>query len=235
MPKSGGERSGAKPARRGARWAARGGRRAEPDARGRSRAPEAVVPPARPRLGSAELDALLAPHAIDRARYPVLVVGIRGYYMKTLGDPASNDRGIYDDAIFLSSPSAMAAFNGNVDPSAYRPGHGVGAEKGMASLKPGAWFVHRFDKHRGKYLALCQRAGPVTVVRDGENGPYETTGLYGINIHRGGYTTTSSEGCQTIHPSQWESFIALAVDQAKRYHGEAWKDAVIPYVLLANG
>lgn len=193
------------------------------------------MPPSRPRLGSRELEALLAPFTIDRERYPVLVAGIRGYYRRTLGDPEANDRGIYDDALFLSSPSAMAAFNGNVDPSSYRPGHGEGAQKGMASLKPGAWFVHRFDAHRGKYLALCQRAGPVTVVRDGENGPYETEGWYGINIHRGGWTATSSEGCQTIHPSQWDAFITLAVDQAKRYHGAAWRRAVIPYVLLENG
>lgn len=95
------------------------------------------MPPSRPRLGSRELEALLAPFAIDRERYPVLVAGIRGTYRRTLGDPEENDRGIYDDALFLSSPSAMAAFNGNVDPSSYRPGHGEGAQKGMASLKPG--------------------------------------------------------------------------------------------------
>ena len=102
----------------------------------------------------------------------------------------------------------------------------------MASLKPGAWFVHKFDQHRGKYLALCQRLGPVTVVRDG-NPPYEDTGSnFGINIHRGSYNATSSLGCQTIHPDQWTSFIGLAVDQAKRYFVDRWDKVVIPYVLL---
>jgi hypothetical protein len=91
--------------------------------------------------------------------------------------------------------------------------------------------VHQFDLHRQKYLALCQRAGPVTVTRDGDP-PYPDQGYFGINIHRGGYGTTGSEGCQTILPDQWDSFIALAVDQAKRYHGRTWKAAVIPYVLV---
>lgn len=43
-----------------------------------------------------------------------------------------------------------------------------------------------------------------------------------------------SDGCQTIHPDQWESFIALAVDQAKRYHGDKWNKMVIPYILPEN-
>jgi hypothetical protein len=185
----------------------------------------------KPRLSSAQLDVLLQPFNLDRQRFPVIVVGQRGYYRDTMGAPGVNDRGIYDDAIFLVSPSAFVSFNANTDPSSYRKGHGTGNTKGMASLKPGAWFVHQFANHKGKYLALCQRAGPVTVIRDGDP-PYEDTGMFGINIHRGGYTTTSSLGCQTIHPGQWDSFISLAVDQAQRYHGNQWNSVVIPYTLL---
>jgi hypothetical protein len=190
-----------------------------------------IAPTGKPRLASAALEALLAPFAIDRVLHPLVVVGLRGYYRDSLGAPGVNDRGIYDDALFVHSPSAMAAFNGNTDPTAYRKGSGTGGTKGMASLDPGAWFVHQFDLHRGSYLALCQRAGPVTVTRDGDP-PYQDQGYLGINIHRGGYRTTGSEGCQTIVPDQWEAFIALAVDQAKRYHGATWRKAVIPYVLL---
>lgn len=69
------------------------------------------------------------------------------------------------------------------------------------------------------------------LLRDGTP-PYEDTGDFGINIHRGGYGTTSSLGCQTIHPEQWDSFITLAMDQAKRYFGSEWKKRVVPYVLL---
>ena len=103
----------------------------------------------------------------------------------------------------------------------------------MATLKPGLWIVHKFDLHRGKYLALCQRLGEVTVVRDGSP-DYDDSGNFGINIHRGSYNSTSSEGCQTIHPTQWESFITLAQDQAKRHFGSRWNKVAIPYILIEN-
>jgi lysozyme len=191
-----------------------------------------IVPVEKPRLSSSELRALIAPYAIDRAKYPIVVVGIRGYYKNSMGAPAVNDRGIYDDALFIESDQAMVAFNGNTDPSSYLAGTGTEDSKGMASLNPGAWFVHKFDLHQKKYLALCQRAGSVTVTRDG-NPPYSDTGMFGINIHKGGYNSTSSKGCQTIHPGQWESFISLSQDQAKRYFGSSWKTKVIPYILIA--
>jgi lysozyme len=187
----------------------------------------------KPRLTAAQLRELLTRYAIDRTKHPFIVVGIRGYYRDNMGAPGVNDRGIYDDAIFIDSPSVMAAYNGNTDPSAYRKGKGTGSQKGMASLNPGAWFAHRFDKHNGKYLALCQRLAAVTVTRDGDP-PYPDTGYHGINIHKGSYRGTSSIGCQTVHPDQWDSFIALAVDQAKRYHDARWNKVVIPYVLIAT-
>lgn len=190
-----------------------------------------ITPAERPRLSSTELRKRIARFGIDRAAYPVVVVGIRGYYKNRMGAPGVNDRGIYDDAIFIESTQGMVAFNGNTDPSAYRAGSGRGANKGMASLNPGAWFVHRFDLHRGQYLALCQRAGPVTVTRDGDP-PYPDTGLFGINIHRGSYNGTSSQGCQTIHPAQWDSFIATAQDQVRRYFPDDWRRQTVPYVLL---
>jgi hypothetical protein len=195
--------------------------------------PTPIIPAGKPRLSSTELNARLSHFpSLDRSLHPLVVVGIRGYYKNSMGAPSVNDRGIYDDALFIDSPSVTAAFNGNTDPSAYRKGKGKGAGKGMASLMPGAWFAHCFDKHQGKYLALCQRLGSVTVQRDGTP-PYLDQGSgFGINIHRGGLRTTSSEGCQTVHPEQWPSFIQLAIDQAKRYHGSQWNKVIIPYVLL---
>jgi hypothetical protein len=195
-----------------------------------------VIPKTRPRLTGAELEERLAPFAIDREKHPLIVVGIRGYYKDSMGAPHVNDRKLYDDAIFVHSPSVFAAYNGNTDPDFVRKGIGTADKtKGMASLNPGAWFVHRFDNHHGKYLALCQRAGEVEVTRDGINGPYLDRGAgFGINIHRGGNTRPGSEGCQTLHPSQWDSFINLVVDQAKRYFGTKWKSTTIPYVLLVE-
>lgn len=184
----------------------------------------------RPMITREDLHARLHELQIDRSLHPLVVVGMRGYY-PDLGAPGTNDRGLYDDAIVIDAPASFATFNGNTDPSRYRPGTGTGSAKGMATLNPGVWYAHRFDLHSGRYLALCQRLGQVTVTRDG-NPPYPDTGMFGINIHRGGYNTTSSEGCQTVHPDQWKSFIELSIDHAKRWHGARWNEVVIPYVLL---
>ena len=190
------------------------------------------IPPSRPNLSRENLHARIAVHNINRSEHPLLIIGIRGYYRNTMGAPGANDRGIYDDALFIETPEATVSYNGNTDPSRYRKGQGKGAGKGMACLMAGAYFAHRFALHRGKYTALCQKSGAVSVMRDGEN-PYVDTGYFGINIHRGELSTTSSLGCQTVHPSQWDSFINLALDQAKRYFGAVeYKRATIPYILL---
>ncbi|MES2924520.1 MAG: hypothetical protein V4819_23410 [Verrucomicrobiota bacterium] len=199
----------------------------------------AAVPASRPRISLADLAAKLAPYQIDRIKYPLVVVGIRGYYMDTMGQPGVNDRGMYDDAIFIHSPAGFAGYNGNTDPSKVRPGSGFNeGTKGMARLNPGAWYAHKIDYHgskvHGPYRAICQRLGKVTVTRDGKDGKdYEDTGAdFGINIHKGSYNGTSSAGCQTLHPDQWGSFIELAMDLAKRYYGAKWDKTVVPYILI---
>jgi hypothetical protein len=192
-----------------------------------------LIPGSKPRLSATALNARIGPLGVDRTKHPVVIVGLRGYYKNSMGAPGVNDRGIYDDAIFIDTPSGTIAYNGNTDPSRYRKGRRRGAGKGMASLKPGVWYAHRFGKHRRQYLALCQLAGDVTVIRDGDP-PYEDTGRFGINIHRGSHDGTASLGCQTIHPDQWPSFINTAVDQVKRYFAERWNRETIPYILLED-
>jgi hypothetical protein len=209
---------------------------ATPPATRSTRARGTVLPSSRPRLTQADLASKLAPFNLDRGKHPLVVVGIRGYYMDTMGQPGVNDRGIYDDAIFIDSADGFASYNGNTDPSKFRPGSGFNDRtKGIAKLKAGVWLAHKLDYHgsrvHGPYRAICQRLGKVTVIRDGTP-PYEDTGNFGINIHKGGYQGTSSEGCQTLHPDQWDSFINLAMDLAKRYFGIKWESTVIPYVLI---
>jgi lysozyme len=151
------------------------------------------------------------------------LVGRRGYYANTMGAPGQNDRGIFDDAIFLVTEYGVQAFNGNTDPSITRPG--------MAVLAPGRYWYQLGIHNRSKdpklhphYEALIQ-ASPVTVDRDGQD---EETGWFGINIHRAG-VGTSSEGCQTIYRPQWDEFIA-AVKAAMAAAGVA----KILYVLTAR-
>jgi hypothetical protein len=180
----------------------------------------------------AQIEALAAQHGLNPATDRLYVVGVRGYYRDTMGVAGANDRGVYDDALFLVTPDWFGAFNGNTDPSRFRAGVGTGAAKGIAMLVPGLYRVHRFDIHNGKYMALCERAGPVRVLRDGSPRPYEDVGSFGINIHRGGDGTTSSLGCQTIPPSEWAEFYGKAEAAAKALFGNAWRSTVVPYLLV---
>jgi hypothetical protein len=43
------------------------------------------------------------------------------------------------------------------------------------------------------------------------------------------YRTTSSEGCQTIYPAQWDGFINLVYSEMSRYNQKT-----IPYLLVKN-
>ena len=184
-----------------------------------------ITPPSRPRLTRPELEqrirAAFSVEPVDLP--PYYIAGIPGYYLHSMGKPGQNDRGEYDDAIFLVTPNTCTAFNGNTDPSIYRPG--------IATLEPGFWACYQFDTHRGAapHPAICQRLGPVSVRRDGAG---VDTGMFGINIHRGGQSSTSSLGCQTIPRSQWPAFYQLAKAEAVRLWGNRWNKERITYILL---
>lgn len=184
-----------------------------------------MLPGSRPQMSLKDLKRKIERAGVDISRWPLLVVGIRGYYKNTMGAPGQNDRRIYDDAIFIVSGNTFTSFNANVDPN----GYGFHKGKYLANLTPGFWPVYKFDLHNGRYMALCQRAGSVTVLRD--NGILDT-GMFGINIHEGGNNTTSSAGCQTIPKTQWRAFISLAESEARRIYGATWKSQVYPYLLL---
>lgn len=181
-----------------------------------------MIPKDRPRIERKDTEKLLASRSVSD---PVCLVGIRGYYRDTMGAVGKNDVGLYDDALVVVSPNVHAAFNANVDPT--RLGWNAKAKKPMAQLKPGV-YRYKIGQHgisRGNpYKALVQ-AGPVTVMR----GDSEETGRFAINIHRGGNTTTSSEGCQTIPPAQWPAFIALVESEMKRNNAKT-----LSYVLVSN-
>ena len=176
-----------------------------------------ILPRSKPQAKAAEITKLI-PRDIA-TDYKVILVGVRGYYKDSMGVPGKNDRSIYDDAIFLVTPDTFASFNANTDPSIFR--------KGIASLKPGV-HIYRKGKHKinspNGYPAFrpATKNEGLPVTRDGEG---DSIG-YAINIHRGSINGTSSLGCQTIPPAQWEAFRSLvytAMDRAGQ--------KTIPYVL----
>lgn len=169
-----------------------------------------IVPKNRPQLSGAEARKILKEKGVLA---PLAILGFRGYYKRTLGDPTKNDRKLYDDAIIVVTPERIVAFNANVDPAGF--GRLIGRQKALASLQPGVW-KYKKGRHKARsplgYMALTQYS-VVTVKRD--DGKVES-GYFGINIHRGGFLNTSSEGCQTIYPKQWEEFKSLVYAEMTR-------------------
>lgn len=180
-----------------------------------------IKPLSRPKMTRDELMAKVAGQMIPS---PVYLVGIRGYYRDTMGQAGANDIGIYDDAIFLVTPSTFFPFNANTDPSKSRAG--------IAKLIPGIHIYkkgkHGISRPGGGYDAL-RPATPdesLPVTRDGKTGVHKGVA---INIHKGSFNSTSSEGCQTIYPDQWLHFIR-EVYQAMDREGQK----TIPYLLIEN-
>lgn len=132
------------------------------------------------------------------------VLAVRGYFSKTIGE-VGNDINVYDDAHFIVSPLGISAWNSNVDPTRY--GWNAKAGKYMARLSAGCWKFQSLI-HRGKYQAFGQGDNLVKVdrVRADESVARVETGLFGINDHLGGVNGTSSEGCMTHPPTQWNDY-----------------------------
>tara|TARA_R110000868_G_scaffold350691_4_gene611993 strand:- start:1061 stop:1666 length:606 start_codon:yes stop_codon:yes gene_type:complete len=102
-------------------------------------------------------------------------------------------------------------------------------DKGVARLVPGQYrTTYAIDKHQGKYDALCQRLGEVTVWRDGNKDlmfdeVLKDTGMFGINIHKAGQDSTWvenwSEGCSVFkRVKDFDVFMSICKKAAK-IHG----------------
>jgi hypothetical protein len=101
---------------------------------------------------------------------------------------------------------------------------------GTAILKAGQYRgVWKVDLHRGKYKALCQRNGKVTVYRDNDrNNTLDLSidtideGWFGINIHKAGNDSTQvnrwSAGCQVIaNDAEFEILMSLVYKSIEKY------------------
>jgi hypothetical protein len=180
--------------------------------------PLPIVPKSKPQLKRDEALSYLSPYNLKD--YQVILLGVRGYYKQTMGNPVKNDHGIYDDAIFIIGPDMFMSFNANTDPSVLN--------KKLAILKPGLHMFckgnHGISRPGGGYPALrpATQGERLPVIRGG----IDDFGI-AINIHKGGYGQTSSEGCQTIYPAQWDDFIGNVYLLMSRH-----KQKKIPYVLV---
>lgn len=180
-----------------------------------------IIPVARPGIRRSKAEEILRAHCVD-LNVPA-ILGVRGYYLNTMGEVGRNDIGKYDDALIVITPTAYVTYNANCDPSIHRAR--------IAHLKEGVWLykvgTHGWSKPKHlRYDALVQAD---EVVVDRENVTADDRGYFGINIHRGGEAGTSSLGCQTIPPSQWNSFIELIQAELGRHDR-----STIPYCLVSN-
>ena len=103
------------------------------------------------------------------------------------------------------------------------------SSQGSAMLKEGQYIdAYKQGLHRGDYTALVQQK-PVTTYRDYDRnavfdfGQKETTGIYGINIHKAGANSQDvnkwSAGCQVFRKSEdFQEFMQLT-DRHKANYG----------------
>lgn len=168
-----------------------------------------------PKMKRSEVLNTLQANGVDLGTEKAAILGIRGYYKRTMGDPLKNDRNLYDDAIFVISKDRFNAFQANTDPSVFR--------KGIATLLPGVYEAVKW-RHHGKYAALQIETDRLT--RDGKTGI--DVGRHGINFHYGGIGTWS-EGCQTFRKADFTVFQRLVYELMDRYGLSR-----IKYVLVEN-
>jgi hypothetical protein len=116
--------------------------------------------------------------------------------------------------------------------------------KGVAKLVPGQYRgVYSIDKHQGKYEALCQRNGTVTIFRDHNKDltfdeVIRDNGMFGINIHKAGQNSTWvenwSEGCQVFkRVRDFDEFMKIC-KIAEKIHGNKFSYTLIESKDLAT-
>ena len=168
--------------------------------------------------------------------YDVNIVGVRSL------STGKNVTNLFDDTLTLSYK-----INGvwqyhewkiTTDPGK-KPTEILRSSKGVARLKPGQYRgVYAVSMHNGKYEALCQRLGNVTVYRDNnKDTTYDEkttdTGMFGINIHRSSiykdptYVDYFSEGCQVFrYNSNFVEFMKI-INKAKAVFGNKFTYTLI--------
>lgn len=160
------------------------------------------------------------------------------YNLNIIGVRKDNNKkvtNLYDDILLVMYKTTRGwqkkLYNITTEPGEYYMRKKLLNQKGTAILVPGQYrSTWEIGKHNGKYKALVQ-CKPVKVYRDGNKDMiydmYPETineGLFGINIHRSNESYTRktidmySAGCQVFsNPDDFQSFLSLCDEQAKRY------------------
>ena len=165
----------------------------------------------------------------DNQGYDVNIVGVRNNH-PSIADKVTN---LFDDCLTISYKDESGnwqfyCWNATTDPGkkGVQQFHN---KKGVARLVPNQYRgVWKIDKHQGKYDALCQRLGPVTVWRDSNKDlvfeeRVTDTGIFGINIHKAGqdsqWVENWSEGCSVFkRVKDFDVFMSICKKAAK-IHG----------------
>lgn len=162
----------------------------------------------------------------NKKGYDVNIVGVRNN-APSVADKVTN---VFDDCLTISFLDEKGVEQFYCWAATTDPGKkGVQQfhnKKGVARLVPGQYRgVWTIDKHQGKYDALCQRAGNVTVWRDANKDlifeeKVTDTGMFGINIHKAGQDSTWvenwSEGCQVFkRVKDFDVFMSICIKAAK--------------------
>lgn len=169
--------------------------------------------------------------------YDVNIVGVRNN-APSVADKVTN---VFDDSLTISYKNESGNWQffcwlGTCDPGkkGVMEFHNKG---GVARLVPNQYRgVWKIDKHQGKYEALCQRNGNVTVWRDANRDllfeeKVTDTGMFGINIHKSGTDSTWvenwSEGCQVFkRVKDFDVFMSICKKAAK-IHGNSFSYTLI--------
>lgn len=183
-----------------------------------------IVPPNRPKLTPEDAAPILQAHpGVDTSK--CVLIGIRGYYKRSMGNPEANDAHLYDDAMVVVSPDTFRTFNANTDPEHF--------DDNLAKLDTGVYefykgLHHPSSPHRYNALRTFPEGRKLPVTRTNNGKTVRSLAQY-INIHKGGTNATYSAGCQTIVPAQYDEFIKLVYAEMTKYDQKT-----IHYILIEN-
>ena len=165
-------------------------------------------------------------NGLNEKGYDVNIVGVRNNSPSTFKKVTN----VFDDFITLTFKDENGVLQYYCWSATTDPGkkgvQNFQNSKGIARLVPGQYRgVYSLSLHGGKYKALCQRLGNVTVWRDKNRDlvydqVVKDTGMFGINIHKAGqdskWVDNWSHGCQVFKKvKDFNEFMSICKSASK--------------------